>query len=102
MLRLDQLKKLMSNPTLSEGDGAARIPLSETIDAVLDALNDYAGTLAARQRSKGQELSDELELEGTGQPRPPERARHVAVRIETCDDALWWASGQTEEAYLGL
>jgi hypothetical protein len=42
---LDDLDPPEGSP--SEGDGAARVPLSEAINAVLDVLDECAGDLAA-------------------------------------------------------
>ena len=78
-----------------EGDGAARVPLSEAINAVLDVLDDCAGDLAAiRHRLRQQELPEELDIDESELPRPDEQARHVAARLETCGGALRNASGE--------
>jgi len=79
----------------SEGNGAARIPLSEAINAVLDVLNECAGDLAAvRHRLRQQELPEELEIDESELPRPDEQARHIAARLEECAGALRNASGE--------
>jgi len=78
-----------------EGDGAARVPLSEAITAVLDVLDDCAGDLAAaRHRLHQQELPEELDIDEPELPRPAEQARHVAARLEECAGALRSASGE--------
>ena len=72
-----------------EGDGAARVPLSEAITAVLDVLDACAGDLAAiRHRLRQKELPEELEIDEAELPRPDEQARHIAARLETCAGAL--------------
>ena len=72
-----------------EGDGAARVPLSEAITAVLDVLDACAGDLAAvRHRLRRQELPEELEIDEAELPRPDEQARHIAARLETCAGTL--------------
>jgi hypothetical protein len=79
----------------SEGDGAARVPLSEAINAVLDVLDDCAGDLAAvRHRLRQQELPEEIDIDESELPRPDEQARHIAARLETCAGALRNASGE--------
>lgn len=79
----------------SEGDGAARFPLSEAINAVLDVLDQCAGDLAAvRHRLRQQELPEELSVDESDLPRPDEQARHIAARLETCAGALRNASGE--------
>ena len=78
-----------------EGDGAARVPLSEAITAVLDVLDQCAGDLSAiRHRLRQQELPEELDIDESELPRPDEQARHVAARLETCAGALRNASGE--------
>lgn len=87
----------MPDPTPSGGDGAARVPLSEAIRAVLDVLNDCASNLtAARYRLQGQELPETFEFEEADLPRPADQARHVAARLETCAAALRNASGEMD------
>jgi len=79
----------------SEGDGAARVPLSEAINAVLDVLDECASDLAAvRHRLRQQELPEELDIDESELPRPDEQARHIAARLETCAGALRNASGE--------
>ena len=78
-----------------EGDGAARVPLSEAINAVLDVLDDCTGDLAAvRHRLRQQELPEELDVDESELPRPAEQARHIAARLEECAGALRNASGE--------
>ncbi len=78
-----------------EGDGAARVPLSEAITAVLDVLGACAGDLAAvRHRLRQKELPEELEIDESELPRPDEQARHTAARLETCAGALRNAGGE--------
>ncbi|MCS4122830.1 hypothetical protein [Salinibacter ruber] len=78
-----------------EGGGAARVPLSEAITAVLDVLDACAGDLAAvRHRLRQKELPEELEIDEAELPRPDEQARHIAARLETCAGALRNASGE--------
>ncbi len=78
-----------------EGNGAARVPLSEAVTAVLDVLNQCAGDLAAvRHRLRQQELPEELDIDESELPRPDEQARHVAARLEECASALRNASGE--------
>jgi hypothetical protein len=78
-----------------EGNGAARVPLSEAINAVLDVLDDCAGDLAAvRHRLRQQELPEELDVDESELPRPDEQARHIAARLESCAGALRNASGE--------
>ena len=78
-----------------EGDGAARVPLSEAINAVLDVLDDCAGNLAAvRHRLRQQELPEELDVDESELSRPAEQARHIAARLEECAGALRNASGE--------
>jgi hypothetical protein len=89
----DNLKRPDDDP--SEGDGAARVPLSEAINAVLDVLDDCAGDLAAvRHRLRQQELPEEIDIDESELPRPDEQARHIAARLETCAGALRNASGE--------
>lgn len=77
------------------GDGAARVPLSETITAVLNVLDVCSGNLEAiRYRLRQEELPEELDLDESELPRPDEQARHVAARLETCAGALRNASGE--------
>lgn len=79
----------------SEGDGAARVPLSEAITAILDVLDACAGDLAAiRHRLRQKELPEELDIDESDLPRPDEQARHIAARLETCAGALRNASGE--------
>jgi hypothetical protein len=81
----------------TRGDGAARVPLSEAINAVLDVLNACAGDLAAvRHRLRQQELPEELDIDESQFPRPGEQARHIAARLEECAGALRNASGKVE------
>jgi hypothetical protein len=78
----------------SEGDGAARVPLSEAINAVLDVLSECGGNLEAiRHRLRQQELPEELGINESELPRPGEQARHIAARLEECAGALRNASG---------
>ena len=78
-----------------EGDGAARVPLSEAINAVLDVLDDCAGDLAAvRHRLRQQETPEELDVDESELPRPDEQARHIAARLKECAGALRNASGE--------
>lgn len=78
-----------------EGDGAARVPLSEAINAVLDVLDVCASNLAAvRHRLRQQELPEDLDIDESELPRPDEQARHIAARLETCAGALRNASGE--------
>lgn len=89
----DDLDLPDDNP--SEGNGTARVPLSEAINAVLDVLDDCAGDLAAvRHRLRQQELPEDLEIDESELPRPAEQARHIAARLEECAGALWNASGE--------
>ena len=79
----------------SQGDGAARVPLSEAITAVLDVLSECGGDLEAiRHRLRQKELPEELDTGESELPRPAEQARHVAARLETCAGALRNASGE--------
>ena len=78
-----------------EGDGAARVPLSEAITAILDVLTQCGGNLEAiRHRLRQEELPEELEIDESELPRPDEQARHVAARLEECAGALRNASGE--------
>jgi hypothetical protein len=78
-----------------EGDGAARVPLSEAITAVLDVLDVCAGNLeAVRHRLRREELPEELDIDESELPRPDEQARHIAARLEECAGALRNASGE--------
>jgi len=78
-----------------EGDGAARVPLSEAITAVLDVLSQCSGNLEAiRHRLRQEELPEDLDIDESELPRPDEQARHVAARLETCAGALRNASGE--------
>ena len=78
-----------------EGDGAARVPLSEAITAVLDVLTQCGGNLEAiRHRLRQEELPEELDTGESALPRPDEQARHVAARLEECAGALRNASGE--------
>ncbi len=86
---------LPSEDDPSEGDGAARVPLSEAITAVLDVLDACAGNLeAVRHRLRQEKLPEELEVDESELPRPDEQARHIAARLETCAGALRNASGE--------
>lgn len=79
----------------SEGNGAARVPLSEAITAVLDVLDQCAGDLSAiRHRLRQQELPEGLDIDESELPRPDEQARHIAARLEECAGALRNASGE--------
>lgn len=79
----------------SQGDGAARVPLSEAITAVLDVLDACAGDLAAvHHRLRQEELPEELEIDESELLRPAQQARHIAARLETCAGALRNASGE--------
>lgn len=90
------------SPEPPEGDGAARVPLSETIGAVLDELDRRMADLEAiRYRLRQQELPDELQEELTSGemgpedlPRPAEQARKIAADLETYATALRSASGE--------
>ena len=78
-----------------EGDGAARVPLSEAITAVLDVLTQCGGNLEAiRHRLRQEELPEELDIDESELPRPDEQARHIAARLEECAGALRNASGE--------
>lgn len=79
----------------SEGTGAARVPLSEAITAVLDVLDDCASDLSAiRHRLRQKELPEEHSVDESDLPRPGEQARHVAARLETCAGALRNTGGE--------
>jgi hypothetical protein len=79
----------------SEADGAARVPLSEAITAILDVLDECAGDLSAiRHWLRQKELPEELDIDELELPRPAEQARHIAARLETCAGALRNASGE--------
>jgi len=79
----------------SEGDGAARVPLSEAITAVLDVLSECGGNLEAiRHRLRREELPEELDIDESQLPRPTEQARHIAARLEECAGALRNVSGE--------
>ncbi len=79
----------------SQGDGAARVPLSEAITAVLDLLGQCAGDLSAIQhRLRQKEMPEELDLDESELPRPAEQARPIAARLESCVGALRNASGE--------
>lgn len=79
----------------SEGDGVARVPLSEAITAVLDVLDQCAGDLSAvRHRLRQKELPEELDVDGSELPRPAQQARHNAAHLETCAGVLRNASGE--------
>ena len=81
-----------------EGDGAARVPLSEAITAVLDVLTQCGGNLEAiRHRLRQEELPEELSVDESELPRPDEQARHVAARLEECAGALRNASGEVSD-----
>lgn len=81
-----------------EGDGAARVPLSEAINAVLDVLSDCGGSLKAiRYRLRQEELPEELDVDESEFPRPGEQARHIAARLEECAGALRNASGEVAD-----
>jgi hypothetical protein len=59
-----------------EGDGAARVPLSEAITAVLGVLTQCGGDLeAVRHRLRQEELPEELDVDEPELPRPAEQAR---------------------------
>ena len=78
-----------------ETGGAARVPLSEAITAVLDVLSQCGGDLEAiRHRLRQEELPEELSVDESELPRPGEQALHVAARLETCAGALRNASGE--------
>lgn len=78
-----------------EGNGVARVPLSEAINAVLDVLDDCASDLAAvRHRLRQQEMPEELDVDESELPRPDEQARHIAARLEECAGALRNVSGE--------
>jgi hypothetical protein len=82
----------------ARGDGAARVPLSEAITAVLDVLSECGGDLEAiRHRLRQKELPEELDTDESELPRPAEQARHVAARLETCAGALRNASGEVAD-----
>jgi hypothetical protein len=84
-----------SDDGLSEGDGAARVPLSEAITAVLNVSDDCAGDLSAiRHRLRQKELPEELDIDESALPGPAEQARHIAARLETCAGALRHACGE--------
>lgn len=76
-----------------ERNGAARMPLSEAIGAVLDVLRDSAGSLAVARHQLQDELPDEVDIDEADIPPPADQARHVAARLEECADALRNASG---------
>jgi uncharacterized membrane protein YccC len=79
----------------TQGDGAARVPLSEAITAVQDVLSECGGDLEAiRHRLRQEELPEELDTDESELPRPAEQARHIAARLETCAGALRNASGE--------
>jgi hypothetical protein len=78
-----------------EGNGAARVPFSEAITAVLDVLDDCAGDLAAvRHQLRQKGLPEELSVDESELPRPAEQALHIAARLEECAGALRNASGE--------
>lgn len=57
-----------------EGNGAARVPLSETINAVLDVLDDCAvGLSAVRYRLRQQEMPEHLDIDESELPRLDEQ-----------------------------
>jgi len=79
----------------SQGDGAARVPLSKAITAVLDLLGQCAGDLSAvRHRLHRKELPEELDPDESELPRPAEQARPIAARLESCAGALRNTSGE--------
>lgn len=81
----------------SQGDGAARVTLSEAITAVLSLLDDCTSDLSAILHwLRHQELPEELEVDES--ERPAVQARQIAERLETCADALRNASGETGDA----
>jgi hypothetical protein len=83
----------------AEGDGVARVPLSEVITAVLDELDKSAADLASiRHRLRQRELPEELEVDEDDLPRPSEHARKVAADLETYATAPRNASGHTGDA----
>lgn len=78
----------------SEGNGDARVPLSEAITAMLNVLDVCASNLeAVRHCISREELPEVLEVDESELPRPDEQARHIAARLETCAGALRNASG---------
>lgn len=87
----------MSNPNPAEGDGAARIPLSDAIGPILALLNRCRNDLNRIQTrlQSGSNLQDELPGTPDSEQRPAVHARQVAVHLESCAKALRNASGQT-------
>lgn len=82
------------NSTPSEGDGAARVPLSDVITAVLNELDTSVADLQAlRHRLRQREGPEELDIEEEDLPRPSEHVRKIAADLETYATALRNASG---------
>lgn len=92
----------MPDSSSSEGDSAARVPLSKAISVVLDVLQDTVGTLAVARHKLEREVPDWIEADQADLLRPAEQAGHVAARLETCADALRNASGETGDADLNF
>ncbi|WP_103030002.1 hypothetical protein [Salinibacter altiplanensis] len=81
------------------GDGAARVPLSEAIEAIRSMLDDCDGTLAATQlQLQKQELPEIIDIDEAELERPAVQVRKVAEKLETCATALRNASGQTGDS----
>ena len=87
----------MSNANPAEGDGTARISLSDAIGPILALLNrcrDDLKEIQARLQS-GSDPQDESPEISDSEQRPAVHARQVAAHLESCAKALRNASGQT-------
>ena len=77
------------------GDGAARMPLSKAITAVLRVIDKCATDLSAiRHQLRQEDVPESLDVDESGLARPPDQARQIADRLETCAEGLRSASGE--------
>ena len=80
------------------GDGAGRVPLSDTITAVLHVLDECAADLeAVRHYLRQEDVPESLEVDESLLARPPEQVRRIAVNLEMRASELRDASGRGED-----
>jgi len=81
------------------GDGAGRVPLSHTITAVLQVLDECAADLeAVRHYLRQEDIPESLDVDESLLERPPEQIRRIAVNLEMCASELREASGTDESS----
>lgn len=82
-------------PTSTLKATGSHVPLPEAINAVLDELEDCAGSVSAiRHRLRQQELPEEMEIDEEDLPHPAEQARHIVARLKSRAEAIRNAFGE--------